>query len=282
MITVVKAGLYSSIQDVGRFGYRKIGVPLSGSMDQFSAVQANLMLGNAEGDAVLEITLLGPTLKFQQATTIAITGAPFTTGLNDADIILNRAISVKKNDVLVFGKAKKGMRCYMAVSGGFQTPLVLGSRSFYKTITTESVLKNGDKLPIAQQQAFNKIPNHPIKTLHFETTTLEVYPAEFSVLSKLQQKALLKNDFKISAQSNRMGYVLERDAGFSAKEILTAPVQPGTVQLTPSGNLIVLMRDAQVTGGYARIFQLTELSMNILAQKRGGEEVNFTLAYSPS
>ena len=278
MITVLKAGLYTSVQDLGRFGYRTMGVPVSGSMDAHSAMLANSILGNEAKQAVLECTLLGPILQFQQDTEICITGAPFQPMLNDIGIAQEKPIPVQKNDVLSIGRATTGMRCYVAVAGGFHTEKVLGSRSFYSTITENSVLLKGDVLPIAKpldiKRASTDVPYAP-KIL--SNSTLKVFPGpEFPTLKTNVRELLFDTTFKISAQSNRMAYVLETEVDISAKEILTAPVQPGTVQLTPSGKLVVLMRDAQVTGGYGRVLQLTEESINILAQKRGGEAISFT------
>lgn len=283
MIEVLKAGLYTTVQDMGRFGYRNAGVPLSGAMDRVSALRANLLLGNSKNDAVLEITMAGPTLKFQQNTTIAIAGASFEVLLNGAEIKTTQPISISKDDILQVGIAKDGMRCYLAVVGGIQTPLVLNSRSFYVTITKETRLKKGDVLPIeiVGKPAITEFTSRKLHTI--DTKILEVYAGpEFKLLPELHQKALVTSDFKISAQSNRMAYVLESKVNFSATEILTAPVQPGVVQLTPSGKLLVLMRDAQVTGGYARIFQLTALSINLLSQKRGGECVALKLVHFSS
>jgi biotin-dependent carboxylase-like uncharacterized protein len=277
MIEVVSPGLYTTVQDAGRYGYRSAGVPVSGAMDAQAALLANTALGNTKNEALLEITLLGPTLKFHSNTTIAIAGAPFSVLLNDMEIATQQPMSIQKNDVLQLGKAKKGMRCYLAVAGGLQTELALFSRSYYADVTSETKLTKGAILPIGTAKT-TIIPCSSGAAVSFETNIVHVYSGpEFALLPQFQQKALLETHFKISAQSNRMATILEGNAKFSAKEILTAPVQPGTVQVTPSGKLLILMRDAQVTGGYARIFQLTEASINILAQKRGGESVVFRL-----
>ncbi|WP_432411068.1 biotin-dependent carboxyltransferase family protein [Rasiella sp. SM2506] len=283
MIEVVKAGLFTTVQDLGRFGYRKMGVPVSGAMDAVSAFMANSLLGNKNDRAVLEITLLGPTLKFHQETRIAIAGAPFEVWLNTIEIDLNQPILIHKNDVLTFGKAKKGMRCYLAVSGGLQTLKVLNSRSFYAGLTEEIKVKRGDLLPIETFAEIPALKSFSANASPIDATTLEVFPGpEYASLTIFEQQGIVEQRFTISAQSNRMAYLLECSGMLSAKEILTAPVQPGTVQLTPSGKLLVLMRDAQVTGGYARIFQLTEKSITILAQKRGGETIDFKLIGSPN
>ncbi len=278
MIEVITSGLFTTVQDLGRFGYRKMGVPVSGAMDANSALLANSILGNKNNCAVLEITLGGPILKFHQNTRIAITGAPFEVWLNAIKIETDKPILISKNDLLKFGKAKTGMRCYLSVAGGLQTPQVLNSRSFYADLTKEAMLKKGDLLPIVAFKEATVPEKTSLINSNMGGTTLEVFAGpEYTSLSIFEQQEILEKRFTISAQSNRMAYLLDCSGIISAKEILTAPVQPGTVQLTQSGKLLVLMRDGQVTGGYARIFQLTEESINLLAQKRGGETVGFKL-----
>tara|TARA_R100000935_G_scaffold58415_2_gene95349 strand:- start:20973 stop:21824 length:852 start_codon:yes stop_codon:yes gene_type:complete len=271
MIEVITPGLYTTVQDAGRFGHRNVGVPVSGAMDSVSAKQANSLLGNENNSAVLESIMVGPTLKFHENTTIAIAGAPFEVLLNATEIPVNRPVSIQKNDVLTVGKATRGMYCYLAVAGGLQTPSVLNSRSFYAGITQKIKLEKGDKLPIQRLPEILRDETLSVENVTHEVNTLMAYPGpEYASLTIFEQQGLLEQKFTISTQSNRMATVLECSVKISAKEIPTAPVQPGTVQLTPSGKVIVLMRDAQVTGGYARIFQLTEESINILAQKRSG------------
>lgn len=279
MIEVLKPGLYTSVQDLGRIGYRKQGVPLSGAMDSEAALLANKLVGNLASSAVLECTMLGPTLRFMSATTFVVTGGSFKMLLNASEILTHQVVSAKQNDVLTIGTVVRGMRCYLAVEGGIHTPEILGSRSFYSSITPSEVVKKGDKLPIGtikQKRASKNISE--VKTTPF-SEEIEVYKgSEINQLSVAQQKVLLTSHFEISPQSNRMAYLLDGRHQLSALEIITAPVQPGTVQLTPSGKIIVLMRDAQVTGGYARIFQLTEAAINNLAQMRGGQSVRFKLS----
>ena len=169
------------------------------------------------------------------------------------------------------------MRCYLAVSGGFTTPSVLNSRSFCKGITPEHTLAKGMVLPIGEK--VSELPAQP-STLPLQEVgrTLNGYkgPEYDAIMDRLAGR-LTNNSFTIAPQSNRLAYILEGLPPLSLPEMNTVPVQPGTVQLTPSGKLMVLMRDAQVTGGYPRIFQLTERSCNLLAQKRGGEQLTIEL-----
>lgn len=278
MIEVVSGGMYTSIQDLGRFGYRKFGVPLSGAMDSYSARLANRLLGNEREAAVMEITHIGPVLKFSTATEIAITGAGFLPTLNNVEIPLNTRVYIPSNSVLKFGLPVYGLRAYISIAGGFTSERVLGSFSQYPRITTTDTLEKGDRILIP---VFNKIPTRTTASVkvdkhHFTSEVLKVNPGpEFENLSKSIQKKIFETSLVISPESNRMAYLLNGWDSLSAKEIITAPVQPGTVQLTPSGQSVILMRDAQTTGGYSRILQLTESAINILAQKRAGTQVRF-------
>lgn len=278
MVEVLSSGLYTTIQDLGRFGYRKYGVPLSGAMDGYSAKLANQLLGNTKDCAVLEITLTGPVLKFKKATQIVISGAGFTPTLNYKEISINTPVEVPMDSILSFGLPAYGFRGYLAVAGGFKTEKVLGSSSFYKGITQEGLLQKGTILEINPTER-SKIKTNAavsVKKVHFIEENLEVQKGpEFGNLTKSDQKKLQELQFTVTSKSNRMAYMLESLSKLSAKEIITAPVQPGTVQITPSGKIMVLMRDAQTTGGYARILQLTEKSINRLAQKRAGDKVRF-------
>ncbi|MFK8046011.1 MAG: biotin-dependent carboxyltransferase family protein [Crocinitomicaceae bacterium] len=280
MIEVIQPGLYTSIQDLGRFGYRKYGVPVSGAMDQNSAKLANQILGNSENAALLEVTLIGPTLTFTEACEIAITGAEFEPTLNDSVLQNNAVISIEKGSILKFGAAKKGMRAYLAIASGFDSEMVMGSASFYSNLTKQSHLKKGDRLFFRKEA----------KLLNIKTDFNEVMPTvldhpiinvfkgpEFDLLLSDMQDKLLNSAFTVSNQSNRMGCRLIGEYTLSAQEIITAPVLPGTVQLTPSGQLIILGRDAQTTGGYARVLQLTDAAQNCLGQANIGDLTSFSL-----
>lgn len=280
MIKVIKPGFYSTIQDLGRFGYQDYGVPVSGAMDQYSVQFANALLNNNENDSVLEITMTGPTLVFQSHTLICISGADLSPKLNDLSIKLNTVIAVKPNDILSFGKLNYGFRGYLAVSGGFQTEIKLKSRSMYKNITTKLKIETNDMLMIHEfnQTKTNKHSSLKYNSELFSSTILEVYKGpEFELLTPAQQDQLFNKKFTISNLNDRMAYQFSEFFENHLKPIITAPVLPGTVQLTPSGNLIVLMRDCQTTGGYPRILQLKETSIHVLSQKMTGQFLKFKL-----
>ena len=280
MIKVLKTGFYSTIQDLGRFGYQQYGVPYSGVMDALSASFANSILGNDLNTAVLEITMTGPTLEFSTETLICISGANLSPQLNKANIKQNKALKVHAGDVLSFGKLQQGFRCYLAVLGGFNTEKVMDSYSMYGNITQSMALSKNDVLQIHDKTSNLKKTYASIKMpdSHFTTPEMDVFKGpEFDLLSQQQQDELISKTFTISKENNRMAYQLNDLLANDLKPIITSAVLPGTVQLTPAGNLIILMRDCQTTGGYPRVLQLKDTSINVLAQKFTGHTINFRL-----
>lgn len=277
MIEVLTAGLFSSIQDLGRFGFRHLGVPIGGAMDQQSARLANSLLNNQSHCALIEMTINGPLLKFHSDTFIAISGADFLCFLNDKTITTNTPIAIKAGDVLKVGTASNGIRGYIAVSGGLKSEKIFNSRSMYQGITQNTKLIKGSNINI--EKIVTPIINRTrIKTnsQYFKQQKVSVSKGpEFDLLDENTQATLLKRNFQISNQSNRMAYKLKSTNQIKGQEIITSAVQPGTVQLTPSGEIIVLMRDCQTTGGYSRILQLTESAINQVAQKTAQMKIIF-------
>ena len=280
MVKVLKAGFYSTIQDLGRFGFQKYGVPISGAMDNYSVRIANALLHNKESAAILEIAMSGPTLQFNCDTAISLSGADMSPKLNGDSIRLNSVINIKKNDILSFGNLNYGYRCYLAVSGGFQTELAMNSKSMYKGVTSQFAIAKDDVLAILEYDNTIEKSNASIKinTDHFDVKGLEIFKGpEFELLTKRQQNQLLTKEFMITNDNNRMAYQLEQTLENHLKPIITSLVLPGTVQLTPSGKLIVLMRDCQTTGGYPRVLQLKESSIDVLSQKLAGNNIHFVI-----
>ncbi|MBD0822971.1 5-oxoprolinase subunit C family protein [Aestuariibaculum marinum] len=280
MIKVLKPGFYSSIQDFGRFNCQQYGVPYSGVMDRYSAGLANVILGNAPDLAVIEMTVLGLTLQFECNTFICITGADISPKINNENIQQNKPVEINKGDVLSFGRLKKGVRGYLAVLGGILSEEVLGSRSMYKGVTEQSVLLKNDYIKIDVNNLFSIKKNSLIKVKidNFKGNVLEVFKGpEFDLLTPEQQSVLMSSKYTISKNNSRMAYQFEESFENNLEPIITSPVLPGTVQLTPSGQLIVLMRDCQTTGGYPRVLQLKESSINCLSQKFTGDKMQFKM-----
>lgn len=277
-IEIIKAGMLSSIQDRGRFGFAGYGVPISGVLDSYSAKFANLLLGNNVNDALMEVSLLGPKLLFHTTTWVAIAGISAEIYLNDQPIELNKAFAINKGDVLYLKRLLRARCIYLAVAGGFQTEKKLGSRSMYEGITYNWKIEKGDILPL---KAFKKKKINSHSSVRFEdqiyvNESLKVFPGpEFDLLDDVAKDTLMKNTFSLSKDSNRMAFPLEEKVKNKLGNILSVPVLPGSVQLTPSGQIIILMKDCQVSGGYPRILQLSEDAMNLLGQKIAGEKVRF-------
>ena len=280
MLKVLNAGFYTTIQDTGRFGYRAYGVPVSGAMDAYSSQFANAVLGNTNDASVLEITMTGPTLHFLKPTLIALSGADLEPKLNDQPIGMNVSVSVQANDILSFGRLRYGFRAYLAIKNGFLTESMLGSRSMYPPITSAARISNNEILKYHSIAAHEFQLNAHVKYNRniIEDHKLDVYKGpEFNSLPMDRQKQLLETILMVSKHHNRMAYQLEPLFNNNLDPILTTPVLPGTIQLTPSGQLIVLMRDCQTTGGYPRVLQLSEKAINSLSQKTTGTRLKFRL-----
>ena len=278
MITILHPGIYCSIQDQGRFGHTKIGVPQAGYADAYAAKMANALLKNHEKDALIEITFGQGKFKFTSDTYICLTGADFSPKLNGKLIKMQSVYFIKKDSILSFGKRVYGARVYLSVQGGIQTETVYGSRSFFDGIAQQKLGK-GAMLPILpiQKYADNNFSRVRVSEKHFTTMYLPCFKGpEFSKLNKEQQRKLFI-PFSISDDNNRVGYRLKESLENNLSSILTSAVLPGTVQLTPSGKCIILMQDCQVTGGYPRILQLSEIAIARVSQKITGDKIQFVL-----
>jgi len=280
MLSVLKPGFFNSIQDKGRVGFAGIGIPVSGVMDAYASDRANSVLNNSIDAAVVELYSGSCEFQFLCATFICVSGGDFSPKLNQQAIGLNKKISISKNDILSFGKANYGARCYLAVAGGIQSEVKLNSRSFYKGITQDIFLQKGMQIAVSKVTKSELVSNASIKVnaLHFSSRNIKCYKGpEFEQLQAAQQKELFEKLFSISKDISRMGYRLNETIPNMLPSILTSAVLPGTVQLTPAGKIIILMRDCQVTGGYPRVLQLSEASINCIAQKATNSQFQFVL-----
>ena len=277
MLTFLKAGIYTTIQDSGRFMGAHLGIPCSGSMDQKSADLANLMLGNDKNAALLECTFIGPTILFHESTIIAIQGADSKVLINGQIIDSIHPISVLPGDVLSFGRFEKGCRVYIAVSGGIHSEVIYGSRSTCPTAGILQPLKKGDQLnyPTNSQKPISTIS---VKRTVGNTVLSATVGPEYQMLNQKQKQQLHSTEFKILPSSNRMAYRISHDMDLTHNHsILSSGTIPGTIQLTSAGEMICLMRDCQTTGGYPRILQLSENSINDLAQLMPSQSFSITI-----
>jgi len=284
-IEVIKPGLYTTIQDRGRYAYRHWGVPVGGAMDQHSFRFVNACLGNIPYEAVIEVTMIGPELFFHGSALICISGADAQIFLDNEIVPMNQVLLVRSGQTLKYGRFLNGCRSYIAIMGGFDIAPVLGSLSPMED-THLRPFQKADRLPLKLHQETDKDfslldfkLHHGVQPMNIDSSTaIRVsYGPEWGWLSVDSHTLLSEAAFTISAHADRMGYRLkgpdlERD---HTEELLSSAVMPGTVQLLPDGQLVILMRSCQTTGGYPRILQADEESINILAQRRPGEQVKF-------
>jgi len=271
-VFVLKPGLYSSIQDKGRWGYAHLGIPESGAIDKKAFHKVNQILNNKIDTAVVEYTMLGPTIRFETNTFFALSGGEVTAFLDKDAIRMEQVYEAKTGQVLEIGSIHKGCRGYLGISGGFLTEQVFGSRSMYTAITTSKQIKKGEKIPIGNATYISGKGARLKRNLqprlwgsNKEYSITAFRGPEYDKLPETLQKLLEEKSFTISKNWNRMAIQLEELISNTLETILTGPVIPGTVQLTSGGKLIILMADCQVTGGYPRIVQLTEEGLHTIA-----------------
>lgn len=285
---VIKAGMLTTIQDLGRIGYRKDGVIESGAMDKDALLMGNLLLGNEENEAGLECTLSGPSLLFENEALIAITGADLSAEIDGVAVDRWRPILVAKGAILSFGEALAGCRAYLTVQGGFDIPQVLGSHSTYLRAGFGGfegrALKKGDQ--IAFNQEIPVLPerlNWSLSPGMYTSLNPEVIRVikgpEFELFQEKSIADLLIEAYRISNSADRMGYQLEGPLLHlkTNKEMLSSAVAFGTVQVTAQGSPVILMADHQTTGGYPRVLQVLSVDLGKLAQLRPGQAIQFEI-----
>lgn len=276
-VSILRPGMFTTVQDLGRWGYQSRGVPVSGALDWFSHRLANRLLGNASAMATLEVTLMGPHVQFDGDAVFAVTGAEFRLTLDDAPIEMHRPITAVSGAILKFGERVRGARAYVAVAGGIDVPGVLGSRSTHILTGMGGyegrALKAGDALALGAS-AKGHAPYMPKKgqTLFSYVGQLRVVPADARLFAHLSSQR-----FRISPQSDRMGYRLEGRAIGDAPtgELISTAVPTGAIQVTPTGQPILLMNDHATTGGYAIAGTVITADLPIAGQLAPGDSVEF-------
>lgn len=298
-IEIKHPGLLTTIQDIGRFGYQKYGVIVSGAMDSLSLRIANLLVGNDEHEATLEITLYGTTIKFNQDHLIAITGGNLQPTVDNEPVFMWRPTLVKKGSILKFNGAKAGCRAYVSIAGGFLIPKQLGSKSTYlkanlggfkgRALQKGDTIKCGNKSDIAlaliEQMPETKhyFPWSVIYHAWFsfqKTETIRILKgSEYERFDKASKQRLVKTSYTISPQADRMGYQLkgEKLSLTEPFELLSEAVTYGTVQVPSDGMPIILMADRQTTGGYPKIAQVISADLPKLAQMQPHQKIIFKI-----
>lgn len=284
-LLVVKPGLLTTVQDRGRYGHQASGVPVAGPMDMFSHRLANQLVGNDANAATLEITLLGPELIVDADTTMAIAGAHFEIACDDRAVGLNASFAVQKGQRIKFGRIVQGARAYLAVAGGMQTAPVLGSRATHLVSHMGGfhgrALAAGDRVPIANDP--RPRPQRKSVGLTLPTSGRALLRVMAGPQAGWFEADALKMiggvSFRISPQSNRMGYRLQGPPLARSRdgELISEPLGIGAIQVPPAGEPILLMADRQTAGGYPKIGYVISADLPLAGQLAPGDFIEFHL-----
>jgi biotin-dependent carboxylase-like uncharacterized protein len=287
-IHVVSPGPLTSVQDLGRHGCAHLGIGAAGAMDRTCLRLANLLVGNDDGEGALEITLRGPKLRFDGDATIALTGGDIDARCAEKPLPTWRPVRVRAGSEIDLGPISVGSRTYLAIRGGLEIAPILGSRGadINSGIGPRS-LESGDTLPLHERSSFSldtpfdapgwSIDPSPWFDDRGDQRVALIRGEHFGRLDVHSQRALFENDFIVGSQSNRVGYRLEGSPLQLSDplELISEGAVPGTVQLPPGGEPIVLMAEAPTTGGYPRIGHVAATDLGQLAQRRPGQTVRF-------
>lgn len=280
-----KAGIYTSVQDEGRFGVQYLGIPFGGALDKSAMHKANELVGNPISHPVLEMTMVGAKISFGGKGQIAITGAQMTPTLNGLQVGNFKTINVESGDELEFHNAINGCRTYMSIGGEWQTTEWQGSfsalSSLMSSVEMPCKLQNGD--------TFQVKTSDPVPVTEYPSAKRPIYSScyiirvvtgpEFGIFELRHIEEFFRQIFLIDPASNRMGYRLKGELPdyTPQREEISSGIVIGTVQITNAGKPIILMADAQTTGGYPRIANVLTDDLDTVAQMKPGDEVKFML-----
>ena len=285
-LRILQPGFLTTVQDIGRWGYQDSGVPVAGPMDRASHRLANKIVGNDEGAATLEITLVGPTIEFRDDVLLAVTGAEFDVSIDERGVPPNTACRATRGVLLRFGTRRRGARAYLAVRGGVDVRPVLGSRATHVTCRMGGLegrpVRAGDEVPIA--------PSEQDWTLAGRSSTPVVPLPEGGARVRAMRgprhdrfppssvAALAAERYVIAPESNRMGYRLVGPSLPTATgEMLSEGTVMGTLQVPSSGQPILLMADCQTTGGFAPLATVIAADLPRAGQLAPGDWIEFDM-----
>lgn len=286
-LRVLEPGLLTTVQDLGRTGYLRYGIPPSGPMDRGAFILANRLVGNPDSAAGLECTLIGPQLEARAECIVAVTGAELPVTVNNQEVPRWTAVHLKAGDVLRLGQAQRGVRAYLAVSGGIEVPAVLGSRSTYLRGHLGGLegrqLRKGDLLRLGRSE----VSREAVEGRQVRTECIRSYSEEPEVRVILGPQAdrftpegiaaFLEGPYEMLPQSDRMGARLRgpRIAHTRGHDIVSDGVPLGGIQVIGDGQPIVLLVDRQSTGGYTKIATVCSFDIRKVGQVRPGQRLMF-------
>ena len=286
MIEVIEGGIFTTVQDTGRYGYQQYGVPVSGALDQFALRVANLLVGNSEGAACLEMTFIGPRLRFLADTVMAVAGGDLGPLLDDQPLPCWQAIAVPQGSVLSFPGPQDGIRAYLAVAGGVDAPVVLGSRSTYTRSGLGGLegraLMPGDKLSVSARRYLPQLAGRSLATEHIPAygnshVLRVVLGPQDDAFTEQGITTFLSSTYTVTPTFDRMGYRLEGPAIEHKRgaDIVSDGTPLGAVQVTGEGLPIVLLADRGTTGGYTKIGTVISVDLAGIAQAQTDDTVTF-------
>ncbi len=284
---VIEPGLLTTVQDRGRYGRQRFGVPVSGAMDTFSLRAANLLVGNDQGAACLEMTVVGPRLRFTERAVIALTGGDLAMRLDGEPVPRWQAVRVAGGSVLSSDGMADGMRAYLAVAGGIDVPEVMGSRSTYmasriggldgRALRAGDILRAGDA-GRDRTDGRRGLPED-LEPVHYgHSHVIRAVPGpQADAFTREALETLFDSRYLVSIDSDRVGYRLEgsRLRHETGADIISDGSPAGAIQVPANGMPIVLMADRGPTGGYAKIATVISADLGRLAQARPGDAVSF-------
>lgn len=273
--------MYTTYQDLGRRGFRKYGIPLSGAMDTRALKAANLLVGNPESEAGLEITLQGLKMVTLEPLFVAVTGADLQFTINSEYHPPWRSVFLKVGDLVHFKGRKSGLRAYLAVRGGFRAPIFMGSCSVFERCSMGAPLRADDILKVgdAVAESFSEIciPEGYIPKCLHQISIRVIMGPQVETFTPRGVETFFHSIYRVTPQSDRMAYRLDgsRVTHRDRADIISEPVVPGSIQVPSDGRPIILTVDAQVTGGYAKIATAIGADLDLLAQTLPGDTIRF-------
>jgi antagonist of KipI len=279
---VIHPGVYTTLQDSGRAGYMKYGIPASGAADRFSARVANLLAGNLPEAAVLETTLFRLDLLALEDLVIAVTGGDLSPRVNQEPLPMWQGVGVKNGDRMSFGGRKRGFRSFLAVRGGFAGPRFLGSRSVFARGLMGNPFQAGEILETekgaAQTPFLAPLPADLLPDFSRRSFLRVILGPQQDRFSQQGVETFLSSEYTVSPQSDRMGYRLDgpKIEHTRGADIISEAIARGAVQVPGDGLPIIMLWDAQVSGGYTKIANVISADLDGLAQVMPGEKLRFS------
>ncbi|HIV73827.1 MAG TPA: biotin-dependent carboxyltransferase family protein [Candidatus Pseudogracilibacillus intestinigallinarum] len=296
MIKVLQPGLQTTVQDIGRIGHYEVGMPPSGAMDKYAFTTSNLLVGNDENSAVLEITYMGPKLQFEEDAVIAITGGEIPPKINDEPVAMWETLEIKGGDVLSFDFVKGGARVYLAVRGGIDVPVIMESRSTYTLCGIGGLdgrqLQEGDTLAIGNEAKVDVQIGQAI-----DASLIPTYGKSHEIrvimglcsyrLTEESKQKFFDLEWQVTPEANRVGYrfkgerlnFVEREqpfgAGSNPSNVVDLGYPIGSIQVPDGVEPIALLNDAVTGGGYVTIATIISTDLDKMAQIKSGEKVKF-------